>query len=147
GGVSSSQRDLLKAVAEGRGDQAACGTTPIATDDAQGVYLPASDPAALQFLFAQAGALVAGGSPDAQVECPSSACPRGVYQLAVDPGVAGVRVVIRSSGLVALQSPGGQTVQMTGGSSTVGNATVNVLRRDGLTTVNLGFSGGTTKPA
>jgi hypothetical protein len=84
--VSDAQRDQLRAVTEGRGRATSCGTVPLQSDDAHGVYLPADDPAALQLLFAGAGALVAGGTSAGTIMCPGTNCPRGRYELRIDPG-------------------------------------------------------------
>src|SRR4029079_18580810 len=107
---ASAQRDQLKAVAEGRGGSSTCGTVPIPADSASGVYLPADDPAALQRLFAGAGARVSGGTEVDTVTCPGPSCPGGRYQLSVDPGVAGARVLIQSAvkPQVEITAPGGQ---------------------------------------
>jgi hypothetical protein len=144
-GVTPGQRDLLRAIAEGRGDATTCGTVPIAPADAQGVYLPATDPAALQFLFARTAAQVAGGTPQGQVTCPSSACPHGVYTLHVDPGVIGVRLIVRTASGLQLQGPTGQDVSLTSASQAVGDAQVTTLRRGALSTFNLSFDDTTSK--
>lgn len=144
--VTDAQRDQLKAVAEGRGETASCGTVPISSDDATGVYLPADDPAALQLLFAGAGALVAGGADGGTITCPSSACPDGVYSLKVDPGLNGSRVIVQGDGVGHLVAPGGQDIQLSEGTSTsVDGAQVTVLKRGTLTTLNLTFEPYSTK--
>ena len=143
-GVTPQQRDLLRAIAEGQGETTTCGTVPIAPGDSQGVYLPATDPAALQFLFARTGAQVAGGSPDNQVTCPSSACPHGLYTLRVDPGVVGARVIIRTAGALQLQSPSGQIVSLTSDPQDVDGTQITTLRRGALSTINFAFQGMTT---
>ena len=140
-GVTASQRAQLQAVAEGQGPGQTCGTVPLASDDAQGVYLPANDPAALQLLFAGAGALVAGGTSVDSVSCPGVGCTNGRYLLKIDPGISGARVIVQGAGAVQLQSPGGAQVRLKDGlSRNLGDAAVDVLQRDSLTTINLSFS-------
>lgn len=142
-GVSEHQRDQLRAVAEGRGGDATCGTSPIPADSATGVYLLASDPAALQRLFAGAGALVAGGTEVSPVTCPGSGCAGGVYPLIVDQGVAGARVLVQTSGSpeVAITSPSGQRLVLSSGDTRqVDGAELSYLVRDHLATINLSFS-------
>ncbi len=145
--VSDAQRDQLKAVAEGRGDNTTCGTAPISSDDAMGVYLPADDPAALQLLFAGAGALVAGGADGGTVKCPSGACPDGTYSLAVDPGLSGARMIVQGDSVGHLRAPGGQDIELSDSTSaSVDGAQVTVLRRGSLTTLNLTFDPYSKKP-
>jgi hypothetical protein len=141
-GVTSAQRDQLKAVAEGRGGTSICGTVPIPADSATGVYLPADDPAALQRLFAGAGALVAGGTEVDTVTCPGPGCPNGRYQLTVDPGVAGARVLVQGEAepQVEVTTPAGRTLPLKSGQSQqVEGASVSYLVRDNLATINLAF--------
>jgi hypothetical protein len=141
-GVTSTQRDQLKAVAEGTGGGTACGTVPIPADSATGVYLPADDPAALQRLFAGAGALVAGGTEVGTVTCPGPGCAGGRYQLNVDPGVAGARVLVQSGTepRVEITAPEGATLRLQSGESErVGGASVSYLVRDNLATINFAF--------
>ncbi|MBF4765001.1 VWA domain-containing protein [Nocardioides islandensis] len=146
GGVTPAQRDLLQAMAEGRGSTTTtCGTVPIAATDSQGVYLPASDPAALQFLFARSGAQVAGGSPAPEVTCPGPQCPGGRYALRVDPGVIGARVIVRTSGSLQVSSPAGRAVPLTQDPRPVDGARVSALTRGALTTINLTYDATTTQ--
>ena len=138
--VSQAQRDQLKAVAEGTGGSTTCGTVPISSDDAIGVYLPADDPASLQLLFAGAGALVAGGTAGDSVNCPSSACPSGKFSFTIDPGVAAARIVLQTDAPVTLTTPSGSQVAVDeSGSGQHDGADVSVLQRGGLTTLNLEF--------
>jgi hypothetical protein len=139
--VTPAQRDQLKAVAEGNGDTTKCGKTPIAADDAMGVYLPADDPAALQLLFAGAGALVAGGSPGDAASCPSAKCPNGNFELKVDPGIGGARVIVQGGGSIGLLAPNGRKIAVTDGlTRSIGNVHVTALQRESLTTLNLAYS-------
>lgn len=145
--VPDSQRDQLRAVAEGRGQARSCGTLPLASDDAHGVYLPADDPAALQLLFAGAGALVAGGTSAGTLTCPSAECPGGRYELRVDPGTAGVRVIVQGSGRLVLRGPDGERVTVSDGlSRDVSGAHLDALQRDSLTTINFTFPTFDRKP-
>ena len=140
--MTSAQRDQLKSVAEGTGGGSTCGTVPIPADSASGVYLPADDPAALQRLFAGAGALVAGGTEVDTVTCPGPGCPGGRYQLNVDPGVAGARVLIQGGAepQVEMAAPGGRTLRLQSGQTQqVEGASVSYLVRDNLATINLTF--------
>ena len=139
--VTPAQRDQLRAVAEGSGESASCGSTPISADDTTGVYLPADDPAALQLLFAGAGALVAGGTAGPSSTCPSAGCPDGTFPLRVDQGISGVRVVVQTQGNITLRSPSGKQIDVVDGlSESVDGARVLALQRDSLTTVNLTYS-------
>ena len=141
-GVSQQQRDQLRAIAEGRAAGVKCGTTPIPSDSASGVYLPADDPAGLQRLFAGAGALVAGGTEVESVSCPGPACPGGAYRLDIDPGIAGARVLIHGTDVsqIELTSPGGERVQLSGGQSRhIEDTQVSYLVRGQLATLNLTF--------
>ena len=138
--VPDSQREQLRAVAEGKGQATSCGTVPLGSDDAHGVYLPADDPAALQLLFAGAGALVAGGTSAGAITCPGPACPDGSYELRIDPGTAGVRVIVQGSGRLELRGPDGKPITVSDGlSRDVSGAHIDALQRDSLTTINLTF--------
>lgn len=140
GGVTQAQRDQLRSVAEGTGGGQTCGRSPIPSDSAGGVYLRADDPAALQQLFAGAGALVAGGTPVAEVACPSARCRDGVYRLDIDAGLAGARVLVNGSGAnrVSVVSPSGRRIKLTNGDAErVDGAVVSYLVRDRLATVNI----------
>jgi hypothetical protein len=141
-GVSEPQREQLRAVAEGRGNGVVCGTVPIPADSAQGVYLPADDPAVLQRLFAGAGALVAGGTEVDSVPCPGTDCREGRYSVNIDPGIAGVRVLVQTPEPqhLVLTTPSGRMLQLTNGSNEkVDGATVSYLARDQLGTINIDF--------
>ena len=138
--VPATQRDQLRAVAEGKGQATSCGTLPLGSDDAHGVYLPADNPAALQLLFAGAGALVAGGTSAGAITCPGNACPGGRYKLNIDPGTAGVRVIVQGSGRLELRAPDGKRVTVSDGlSRDISGAHLDALQRDSLTTINLTF--------
>lgn len=145
--VPDSQRDQLRAVAEGSGEATSCGTVPLGSDDAHGVYLPADDPASLQLLFAGAGALVAGGTSAGAITCPGPDCPDGRYELRVDPGTAAVRVIVQGTGRLALRGPDGQRVVVSDGlARDLSGARLDVLQRDSLTTINLTFPTFDRKP-
>jgi hypothetical protein len=141
-GVTAPQREELRAVAEGRGAGTTCGKTPIPSDSATGVYLPADDPAALQRLFAGAGALVAGGTEIGTVTCPGANCAGGTYRLDIDQGVAGARVLVQSgTPRVSITSPSGQRLELDSGETQrVDGAEVSYLVRDQLATINVSFS-------
>lgn len=142
GGVTQPQRDQLRAVAEGTGGADTCGKWPVPSDSSSGVYLPADDPAALQRLFAGAGALVAGGTELAGASCPGPGCRRGAYHLAIDAGVAGARVLVQSINTprVAITTPSGRRLTIaSGGTERADGATVSYLVRDHLATVNIAF--------
>jgi hypothetical protein len=141
-GVTNPQREELRAVAEGRGGGTTCGKTPIPSDSATGVYLPADDPAALQRLFAGAGALVAGGTEIGTVTCPGPGCAGGTYRLDIDRGVAGARVLVQSgTPRVRILSPSGQRLELDSGETQrVDGAEVSYLVRDQLATINISFS-------
>ena len=141
--VSQSQREQLRAVAEGRGSGVSCGVVPVPPQNTSGIYLPADDPGALQELFGRAGALVGGGTEVGTVTCPGPQCPGGRYSLAIDPGVAGARVLVaaREPGPpdVRLTSPSGRTVDLSAGSTEVEGATVSLIRRDGFATLDISY--------
>lgn len=141
--VSQSQREQLRAVAEGRGSGVSCGAVPIPPQNTSGIYLPADDPGALQELFGRAGALVSGGTEAGTVTCPGPQCPGGRYSLAVDPGVAGARLLVaaRAQGPpdVRVTSPSGRSADLSGGTAEVDGATVSLLRRDGFATVDISY--------
>ena len=138
--VTSAQRDQLRAVAEGSGQSAKCGTTPISADDTTGVYLPADDPAALQLLFAGAGALVAGGTAGPSATCPSASCSHGSFPFRLDRGLSGARVVVQTQGDVVLRSPSGEEIAVVDGlSESTDGARVLGLKRGSLTTINLAY--------
>jgi len=141
-GVTAPQREELRAVAEGRGAGTTCGKTPIPSDSATGVYLPADDPAALQRLFAGAGALVAGGTELGTVNCPGTSCKGGTFRLDIDQGVAGARVLVQSgTPRVSIASPSGQRLDLDSGETQrVDGAEVSYLVRDQLATINISFS-------
>jgi hypothetical protein len=142
-GVSESQREQLRAVAEGRGSGVTCGTVPVPARSTSGIYLPANDPAALQELFGRAGARVGGGTEVAAVTCPGPECPGGRYSLAIDPGVAGARLLVaqRSGGEppVRVRSPSGRSVDLSGGSAEVDGASVQLVSRDGFATLDVSY--------
>ncbi|WP_185736329.1 VWA domain-containing protein [Nocardioides sp. LS1] len=138
--VSPAQRDQLRAVAEGSGASTTCGTTPISADDTTGVYLPADDPAALQLLFAGAGAFVAGGTAGPSATCPGQICAHGAFPIQVDRGIAGARIVVQTQGNVVLRSPSGREVRLVDGlSASVDGTQVLGLKRGTLTTINLAY--------
>ena len=74
--------------------------------------------------------------------CPGPGCPGGRYQLSVDPGVAGARVLIQSGTepQVEMTAPGGRTLRLQSGQTQrVEGASVSYLVRDNLATINLAF--------
>lgn len=93
--VTAEDRERLRAVAEGVGEEAECGTVPLHPDVAGGAYLSADDPSALSRLFSGAGALIQGFT-QASIECPGAACPDGVLDIHADRAVGGFRVIFES---------------------------------------------------
>lgn len=142
-GVTESQREQLRSVAEGRGAGLTCGTVPVPPGSTSGIYLPADDPTALQQLFGRAGALVGGGTEVETVTCPGPQCPGGRYSLTIDPGVAAARVLVagRDGGepQVSLQGPDGEPVDLSSGSTEVAGATVSLVPRDGFATLDISY--------
>jgi hypothetical protein len=146
--VTETHRQQLRAVATGTGRGVSCGTTPIATDLASGVYLPAGDPAALRRLFAGAGALVAGATAGTTYSCPGARCPAGTLRLTMDRGVAGLRMVAQGDGRLGIVSPHGTPVRLTPGvARTVDGAQVRLVARSGLATVDVSYPSQLTRPA
>ena len=73
--------------------------------------------------------------------CPGPECPDGDFTLDIDPGISGARVIVQSAGDVQLTAPDGQSSALVDGfRGTMAGATVTSLRRDSLTTLNIGFS-------
>ncbi len=142
-GVSESQREQLRSVAQGRGAGVRCGTVPIPPGSTAGIYLPADDPSALQGLFARAGALVAGGTPVESVTCPGPGCPDGRYDLTIDPGVAGARVLVAgrdgAEPDVRVQSPSGESLDLSSGSAEADGAEVRLISRSGFATIDVTY--------
>ena len=142
-GVSEAQREQLRSVAEGSGAGVTCGTVPIPPGSTTGIYLPADDPTALQELFGRAGALVGGGTEIETVTCPGASCPGGRYSVNIDQGVAGARVLVAGrDGLdpdISVESPGGEAVDLSSGSTEVDGATVTVVPRKGFATLDISY--------
>ena len=143
GSVTDQDRERLKAVAEGEGAGEACGTVPIPASATAGAYLRADDAGALRRLFAQAGALIAGGTQGASVVCPDATCVEGQLDIPADRGIGGFRVVLeRQAGSppFTLVSPDGASAELVGG-TTLDGATVGVTDREGLMVLDVVFRG------
>jgi hypothetical protein len=142
GSVGASQREQLKALAEGEGQGATCGTAPIPSESSAGAYLPADDAGTLRRLFAGAAALIAGASEGPSAVCPDDRCQQGRVSFPVDAGVASARVVIDASGAgqqAKLVGPDGSEIQVQAGERTISSAKARISVRDGLATIDLTF--------
>ena len=136
-------REDLRAVAEGMGGGATCGSVPLSAGETPGAYLRADEPSALRRLFAGVGALIRGGTPASSVRCPGAQCLGGTFPIAVDAGVSGFRAVLEgTSDAARLLAPDGSRVEVRPGSSTVAGADLTVSSRDGLTVVSVTHPGG-----
>jgi hypothetical protein len=137
--VKAVERDRLRAVAEAQGTSERCGTVPVPADAATGAYLRADDAGAIGRLFAQAAALIAGGTAAGSIACPSASCPAGRLEIPVDPGVRGFRLVVDGPGSGAtLMAPNGARVPLAAGTSrTLSGNAVTVSRQGELATVDV----------
>lgn len=144
GQVSAKDRDLLRAVAEGRANDTSCGTVPIRTTSRGGAYLSASDASALNLLFAQVGARIGGGTEGASITCPGAECLGGILEIPVDAGIEGFRVLIDravTDSPPSLRAPDGGDVDLSIGTNEVGDAEVTLSDRDRLSTIDVTFTG------
>ena len=140
GSVTEQDRQRLQAIAEGQGAGERCGTVPIPASSAPGAYLSANDAGALRRMFANAAALIEGGTQGGSVTCPDATCVDGRYSIPLDQGVERFRLVIEAqpgAPASALEAPDGETVALDGSTTKVGSATVSSSSRDGLTTVEV----------
>ncbi len=140
GSVTEQDRNRLQAIAEGVGAGESCGTVPIPADSTPGAYLKADDAGALRRLFAQAAALIEGGTPGQSVACPDPTCVDGRLAIPLDAGVEGFRLVVDTDAAAAaprLMAPDGSVITLDRASAQVAGATVAVASRDGLMTIDL----------
>ena len=142
GSVVPEERERLRAVAEGVGGGASCGTSPIPSGRASGAYLRADSPEALQRLFAGIGTRIDGGSDGDSAQCPQVNCPGGRVSVPVDSGISAVRLIVTAEPgtRLSLESPYGQRSELDAGSMSASGADVEVRERDGVTTVDLAFA-------
>lgn len=142
GSVTQQDQDRLQAIAEGTGGAETCGTVPIPATSAGGAFLRADDADAMRRLFAQAAALIAGGTSWKSLECPSAECVDGTLTIPADRGIGRFRVVLeRDAGaaLPTLLASDGTTVPLDVPSSQADGAQVVVSDREGLMTIDVTF--------
>ena len=141
GSVAPADRERLRAVAEGTGEHASCGTSPIPPDRTSGAYLRADSPGALQRLFAGIGTRIDGGTTGPSAMCPQVSCLGGVLSVPVDRGISAVRLVVTAvpGTRLSLVSPNGQRTELGDRPIVMSGADVEVSDRDGVTTVDLAF--------
>lgn len=142
GSVTQQDQDRLRAIAEGTGGGESCGTVPIPATSAGGAFLRADDAGAMRRLFAQAAALIAGGTSWKSVDCPSVECANGTLPIPADRGIGRFRVVLErdpGAALPTLLAPDGETVPLDGSVADVGGAQLVVSDRDGLMTIDVTF--------
>jgi hypothetical protein len=141
GSVTAADRDRLRAIAEGTGGAARCGTHPLAPTSAAGAYLPADQADRLRGLFESATARIGGYTPDAAVACPGEQCAGGLLRIPVDPGIRYARLVVVPEGAVTLALTGphrsilslptaGQRAGRVDGADVTARASVGVTRAD-----------------
>lgn len=145
GAVTSTDADLLRAVAEGEGDSTECGTVPVPENYTSGAYLHAADAGALRRVFAGAGTMIEGGQQALTATCPGEGCVDGQFRVPLDPGVSGFRLVldgVREDAPPVLRSPDGEEAELTSGRQAFGEGELSATSRDGLTVVDLAFPSG-----
>lgn len=145
GSVTQQDQDRLRAIAEGTGGPETCGTVPIPATSAGGAFLRADDAGAMRRLFAQAAALIGGGTSWKSVDCPSADCANGTLTIPADRGIGRFRVVLErdpGAALPTLLAPDGETVPLDGSVTDVDGAQLLVSDRDGLMTIDVTFPPG-----
>ncbi len=140
GSVTPQDRERLRAIAEGSSGQETCGTVPVPASSSGGAYLRADDATAVRRLFAQAAALIAGGTPGISVVCPDDTCVDGRLSIPVDAGVGSFRLTVEHDADASagkLLAPDGTVVALDAPSSDVDGAAVTTSTRDGFTVVDV----------
>lgn len=145
GAVTEEDRDRLRAVVEGQGQNATCGTVPVPATASGGAYLAADDAGNARRMFARAAALIAGGNSGPSVQCPDDVCVDGTLRVPADAGVGGFRVVVeRAPGLTEpeLRAPDGSSIRLEPGTTSIASASVTTGDRDGLLVTDVRFPSG-----